>query len=62
MKDRAARRRLIEDEVKHLGSEMRKAGIDPVVVDTQNAFTPNGDALALAENLGARYFQVRALS
>jgi magnesium chelatase subunit D len=59
MKDRAGRRRLIEDEVKRLGSEMRKAGIDPVVVDTQNAFTPNGDALALAENLGARYFQVR---
>lgn len=59
MKDRAGRRRLIEDEVKRLGSEMRKAGIDPVVVDTQNAFTPNDAALALAENLGARYFQVR---
>ena len=57
--DRAARRLVIEDEVKRLGGEMRKARFDSVVVDTQNAFTPNGRALALAENLGARYFQVR---
>lgn len=61
IRDRAGRRKRIEDEVKRLGSEMRKAGIDPVVVDTQNAFTPNGDALALAENLGARYVQVRRM-
>ncbi|MFN2515101.1 MAG: VWA domain-containing protein [Pyrinomonadaceae bacterium] len=60
MKDRAARRQFIEDEVKCLGSEMRKAGIDPVVVDTENAFTSNGDALALAENLGARYVHMNS--
>lgn len=58
MKDRHARSRLIGGELKHLGREMRKSGIDPVVVDTQNAFTPNRDALALAENLGARYMQM----
>src|SRR5437667_1660133 len=59
MKDRAMRRRLIEDEVKRLGSEMRKAGIDSVVINTPNTFTQNGDALVLAELLGARYLQVR---
>jgi Mg-chelatase subunit ChlD len=61
IQDRASRRRLIENEVKRLGSEIRKAGIHPVVVDTQNAFTPNRDALGLAENLGARYFRQEAL-
>ena len=59
MKDRAMRRRLIEDEVKRLGSEMRKTGIDSVVINTPNTFTQNGDALVLAELLGARYLQVR---
>jgi magnesium chelatase subunit D len=61
MKDRAMRRRLIEDEVKRLGSEMRKAGIDPVVINTQSAFTQNRGALRLAENLGARYLQLKEL-
>lgn len=56
--DRAARRRLIEDELKRLSNEMRKAGIDVFVLDTQNAFSPNVDALALAENLGARYVHI----
>ena len=59
MKDRAMRRRLIEDEVKRLGSQMRKTGIDSVVINTPNTFTQNGDALVLAELLGARYLQVR---
>jgi magnesium chelatase subunit D len=59
--DRAVRRRLIEDEVKRLGGEMRKVGVEPIVVNTQNAFTPNGDAQALADNLGARYLQVRSV-
>lgn len=58
MKDRAGRRRLIEDEVKRLGSEIRRSGIEAVVVDTQNAFSPNGEALALADNLGARYVRI----
>ena len=58
MKNPVGRQQLIEDEVKRLGSEIRKAGIDLIVVDTQNAFTPNGEAHALAEDLGARYFQV----
>jgi magnesium chelatase subunit D len=57
MNDRA-RHRLIEDELRRLGNEMRKARLDLVVVDTQNPFTQNGEALALAENLGARYFQI----
>jgi magnesium chelatase subunit D len=58
MNDRAARLGLIEAEVRRLGNEMRKVGIDAVVINTQNAFTQNGEALALAESLGARYFQV----
>jgi magnesium chelatase subunit D len=58
--ERATRRRLIEDEVKRLGCEIRKARIDPVVINTQNAFTPNGEALALAEHLGARYVLMTA--
>ena len=62
MKDRAVRRRLIEHEVKRLGSEMRKVGIDAVVINTENAFTQNDEALALAESLGARYLQVRRVS
>jgi magnesium chelatase subunit D len=57
--DRAARRRLIEAEVKRLGSEMRKAGMNAVVVDTQKAFAPNGNVAALAEGLGARYVQMK---
>ena len=60
VRDRGERRQLIEDEVKRLGSEMRRARIHPIVVDTKNTFSPNGDAMALAENLGARYFQMGA--
>lgn len=56
--DRVSRRNLIDIEVKRLGGEMRKAGIAPVIVDTQNSFIANDDALALAENLGARYLRV----
>jgi magnesium chelatase subunit D len=55
VKDRAARRLLIEEEVKRLGGEMRKGGLEALVINTQNAFGSNGEALALAENLGAGY-------
>jgi magnesium chelatase subunit D len=55
VRDRRERRRLIEDEVKQLGREMRKARIVPVVVDAENSFMRNGEAMALARNLGARY-------
>jgi Mg-chelatase subunit ChlD len=53
---------LIDDEVKRLRSEIRNAGIDCIVVETQNAFMPNRNALALAENLGGRYLQMKSSS
>jgi len=57
---RLGRRKQIEDEVRRLGSEMRKAGIDRVVVDTKPVFGPNAEALALADSLGATYVRLES--
>jgi magnesium chelatase subunit D len=58
--NRVARRQQIEDEVRRLGGEMQKAGIDQVVVDTKQGFGPNADALALADSLGATYVRLES--
>lgn len=55
IRDPVGRHKLIEDEVKRLGTELLKVRVNAVVVDTQSAFTLNRDTLALAEKLGARY-------
>lgn len=60
IRDRTARRRLIEDEVKRLGGEMRKVGVEPIVINTHSAFNRNSDALILSEKLGARFLDAGA--
>jgi magnesium chelatase subunit D len=57
IKDRAARRLIIEDEVQRLGGEMRKVGMEPVVINTHSAFNRNRDALVLSQKLGARFLE-----
>jgi magnesium chelatase subunit D len=52
---RAHRQSLIESEVKLLGTELNKAGVRTILVDTQNRFTRNHSAQALARSLGAEY-------
>jgi magnesium chelatase subunit D len=53
--DREHRRRLIASEVKMLGARLKKAGVRTVLIDTQNRFTANDEAHALARTLGADY-------
>jgi magnesium chelatase subunit D len=50
-----ARRRMIEAELSALGSELRKAGVGTVVVNSQNGFTANDEVRALARILCAEY-------
>jgi magnesium chelatase subunit D len=52
---RAQRRRVIEAEVSALGSELRKAGVGTVVVNSQNGVTGNDEVRALARTLCAEY-------
>ena len=49
------RRRLIAAEVTELGAGLKKAGVRTVLIDTQNRFTANNEAQALARTLGAEY-------
>ena len=53
--DREHRRRLVASEVKMLGAGLKKAGVRTVLIDTQNRFTANDEAHALARTLGADY-------
>ncbi|HEY3041784.1 MAG TPA: magnesium chelatase ATPase subunit I [Pyrinomonadaceae bacterium] len=49
------RRLVIESEVRVLGAGLKRAGVKTVLVDTQNRFTANDAAHALARTLGADY-------
>lgn len=60
--DRAVRQQLIQSEVEYLGSELRKAGVQSVVVDPHHSFVSKGKARALAESLAARYVQIELKS
>lgn len=53
--DRAQRLALIEKELVGLGSELRKAEVITVVIDTQNGFRATSVAAPLAQVLGAEY-------
>jgi magnesium chelatase subunit D len=53
--DRAARQRVIADELVRLGQLLRQSGVTTVVVDTQNRFVSNGEARSLARTLGGRH-------
>jgi magnesium chelatase subunit D len=52
--DRVIRRNVIEGEVKRLGDELRKAGVEQVVISAENPFNRNREVAVLAANLGAR--------
>jgi len=51
---RAVIKRVIAEELTRLGAALRRAGVVSVVVNTQQRFTGNGEAEALAEMLGGR--------
>jgi magnesium chelatase subunit D len=51
---RAKRSTLVANELTKLGSELKRAGINSVVIGTGNQFT-NDNAHAVAERLGAQY-------
>ncbi|HUE80955.1 MAG TPA: magnesium chelatase ATPase subunit I [Pyrinomonadaceae bacterium] len=53
------RRELIDGEVRFLGAALTKAGVNTVVVDTQNHFRSTGAAREIAERLAARYITLR---
>ncbi len=59
VRGRTERRRLIETEVKVIGNELRKAGVDLVMLDTSNSLTSHHDARNLAETLGAKYVDLQ---
>jgi magnesium chelatase subunit D len=52
------RRRLIQDELDHLGRAAQQSGVTTIVVDTQNRFTSSGEGQKLADVIGARYVQL----
>lgn len=60
--DRASRQKLIKRELEQLGAEFRSCGIELIVVDTQQRFTSNGEARALASLIGGRYTEVSPAS
>ncbi len=51
--DRATRQRTIDAEVALFGTELRKSGVRSIVVDTSARYRSNGDAMKIAETLGA---------
>lgn len=55
LQDRAARRLLIEDELSQLGLALHRAGVETMIVDTQQRFTSRGRAEELANRVRARY-------
>ncbi|MFN2493048.1 MAG: magnesium chelatase ATPase subunit I [Pyrinomonadaceae bacterium] len=50
--DRNARRQAVNNEIAHLGSQLRKASVNVTVVDTQSGFRSTGKAQILADTLG----------
>ena len=52
------RRRLIQEELDHLGRVAEQSGVTTIVVDTQNRFTSSGEGQKLADVIGARYVQL----
>lgn len=48
-------RRRIKSEVEKIGVALKRLGVAPVVVDTQNRFTAGGEGQALAHALGGQY-------
>jgi Mg-chelatase subunit ChlD len=48
-------RRRIKSEVGKIGMALKRLGVAPVVVDTQNRFTSGGEGQALAHTLGGQY-------
>jgi magnesium chelatase subunit D len=57
--DTRERNSIIASELGVIGSHLHKAGVDTVVVDTQNRFVNTGAARRLSENLAARYIQLQ---
>lgn len=53
--DRAARQRVIAEELERLGAMLRQTGVETIVVDTQNRFVQGGEARRLALTLGGRH-------
>lgn len=53
--DSTTRRRVIAGELVRLGALLRQAGVETVVVDTQNRFVSGGEARSLAVTLGGRH-------
>jgi magnesium chelatase ATPase subunit I len=53
--DRQYRRQVIRSEVNLLGAALKKAGVKIVLIATQNRFTANDEAYALARTLAAEY-------
>jgi len=58
--DDRARRLLIEEELKALAASFQKSRVAVFVVDTQNRFTSGGEAVKLADALGASYVYLGA--
>jgi magnesium chelatase subunit D len=56
--DRSERQQIINKEIALLGGQISKANVTPIVIDTQNDFSSNGDARFLAETLGAQYVHI----
>ncbi len=57
---RADQKQLIESEIRFLGSELSKAGVTTVVVETRNPFVSGGEAHDLAEMLAAQLVQIKS--
>ncbi len=53
--DVAARRQIIQQELKQLGAALQREAVASLIVDTQAHFTSRGEGRALAELLGGRY-------
>lgn len=53
-------RRQIKSEVEKIGVALRRFGVAPLVVDTQNRFTAGGEGRALAHALGGQYAHLPA--
>jgi hypothetical protein len=46
---------LINSEVRLLGARLKEAGVHTILINTENRFTANHEAVALARTLGAEY-------
>ena len=56
--DRRSRRKQIESEVSQLGSKLRSARVQTIVVETHNGFASNGETQSLAGLLGAQHLRL----